>query len=91
MTSSRWLVIGVVVAVANYLAYDTVEQLIGGSAHDGLTMGGSYFLGNHGHLTQVSRAVFEYSKLHYYSLFVTLPLGIVCACLFWVPTRSGRV
>jgi hypothetical protein len=39
------------------------------------------FLNSHGTFKEVSRFVYQYSKLHTASLFVTQPVAVICGIL----------
>jgi hypothetical protein len=73
-----WLVYAIgIVAVVNFFGFVGIADYLGGDALNGHEAEGHYFLSNHGHLTEVSRAVFKYSQWHFGSLFVTHPLAIL--------------
>src|SRR5690242_14800961 len=61
---------------ANFIAFIAVDILIGGDALAGDEDDGRYFLSSHGRLTEVSQAVFVYSKWHATSIWITHPLAI---------------
>jgi hypothetical protein len=63
--------------VMNFIAFYIVSSLIGGDAINGKIEYGQYFLGEHGRFTQVSQAIFAYSRWHMLSLFMTHPLGML--------------
>jgi hypothetical protein len=73
---------------ANFTVFFFVAIYIGGDAISGKEVDGHYFLSNHGHLTEVSRAVFTYSLWHTRSVFVTHPLGFLSA---WLLSRDQKV
>ena len=52
------------VSVANFLAFCAISEVIGGDAINGYAEHGRYFLRSHGRTTEVSEAVFAYSKWH---------------------------
>ena len=52
---------------------------LGGDAVNGKMENGHYYLANHGRLTEVSRGVFTYSRIHSYSVFISIPIGIVAS------------
>ena len=85
MLSQRTLQTTVLLCFANFAAFWLVALFIGGDAISGKAVAGHYFLSSHGHLTEVSRAVFVYSKWHVRSLFVTHPLAFLCV---WLMTRK---
>lgn len=68
-------------AIINFLVFFFVAMKIGGDALNGHMENGRYFLANHGVLTEVSRPVFEYSRIHAGSLIITHPLAILLGSL----------
>jgi hypothetical protein len=64
------------VGIADFLSFCAVS-LVFGDASNGYTRGGQYFLGNQGVYKEVSQFVWELSRLHALSVFVTFPLAIV--------------
>lgn len=87
--SSRnvWLcTTGLLVAMVNFAIFYWVAARIGGDALHGYAKDGRYFLArSQGPVTEVSRAVYTYSKWHTTSVLVTHPIGIVCFVIlyFW--------
>jgi hypothetical protein len=82
----RWLVGGyqvfAVITVINFLIFVALAWYLGGDAVNGKVEGGHYYLfgvradnGRKGY-TEVSEAVFTYSKWHVYSIFLTWPLSM---------------
>jgi hypothetical protein len=73
--------IAVIVGFLNFVLFLVGTFYLGGDAVNGKTEGGKYYLwGYHGGkkgYTQVSRAVFDYSRWHVYSVMVTWPLMIL--------------
>jgi hypothetical protein len=55
--------------VVNFSAYVVVANWLGGDAVNGHAEAGRYFLGGH-QTTEVSRAVFEFSRWYTYILWV---------------------
>jgi len=81
-----------VIAAVNYISFVIVASCIGGDAVgsvNDLCRDGRYFLRYKGELTEVSREVWVYSRIHGYSLFVTHPLAILSVGLF-ASTHSRR-
>lgn len=72
------------IAILNFLLFFVIAWLIGGDAVNGKAEGGHYYLANHGQLTEVSYFVYMYSKLHVYSVFITLPLVVLASLLYWL-------
>lgn len=64
--------------------------MIGGDAINGYAEGGRYFLRAHGKATEVSQAVFTYSKWHAISVFVTVALAMAIAALNWLWINGQR-
>lgn len=66
----------------NLLAFLAGAAYLGGSALWGKEEHGRYYVGSHGHYTEVSQRVFEYSSAHGHSVQITMPLamliGLVC-------------
>ncbi len=58
-------------AAINFFAFVFVALAIGGDAVNGYSSNGHFFLKNHGRITEVSEAVFTYSKWHVYCLWVS--------------------
>lgn len=66
-----------VIAIVNFVVFFVVALNIGGDAVNGKVEDGRYFVANHGTYTEVSRAVFTYSRYHVYSVWITHPVGIL--------------
>jgi len=73
--------------IANFAVFFFVSIYIGGDAISGKAVNGRYFVAEHGHLTEVGRAVFIYSKWQARSIFVTHPLGFLSA---WLLNRQTK-
>jgi hypothetical protein len=71
--------VAAVVCVVNFAAYVLIAALLGGDAINGRVAEGHYYLAMHGHSTEVSRGVFEYSRWHTYLLWTTFAIAIVLA------------
>lgn len=67
--------------VLNFAAFWIGAVYLGGNALNGSVQDGRYLLMNHGALKQVTRQVFEYSRWHALSLWVTHPLGVAAGML----------
>ena len=70
----RLLQLGYFGGMTNFVVFFLGALYLGGDAVNGRTVDGHYFLANKGHLTEVSHAVFMYSKCHTLSIFITHPL-----------------
>ncbi len=66
-----------VVGIINFASCALISFFIGGDALNGHIENNRYFLNNHGTLTETSKAVFIYSKIHASSLFLTHPLAML--------------
>ena len=60
-----------VLAWVNFTVYWIVGVCLGGFANIGRVEIGKYFLGSHGRYTEVSEAVFRYSRIHGQSTLIT--------------------
>jgi hypothetical protein len=67
--------------VLNFGVFVFVALIIGGDAISGKIIDGHFFVSQHGRLTEVSPAIFRYSRFHAFSQFVTWPIAIICAGL----------
>jgi hypothetical protein len=76
------------VATIYFLSFWAVAVVIGDALY-GHTEDGRFFLSNHGKLTEVSHAVFVYSKLHALSAIATVPLAMVVN-MIWGRRPSGN-
>jgi hypothetical protein len=72
---SLW-VIGAL-CILNFVAFVAISGGIGGDALNGKIVDGHFYLGDHGHFTEVTEAVFTYSSVHARSLILTHPLGML--------------
>jgi hypothetical protein len=70
-----------IAAVVNFAVFWLVALYLGGDAVNGKAEGGRFFLGSHGRYTEVSEAVYMYSKWHVYVTWTTAAFGIVAA--YW--------
>ena len=84
-----WLAYAIgVIAVADFVSFIAGVWYFGGDALNGHQAAGHYFLSNQGQLTEVSRAVFEYSRWHALSLFVTFPPAMLVG--WYLSKRQNR-
>jgi hypothetical protein len=76
------------VALANFFVFVVIALCIGGSAIGGKIENGKYYVFSHGRYTEVSPATFEYSQIHTYSVFATVPLAIFISVKHYLAERS---
>jgi len=76
VTARSWTVVGSA-CLANFAVFFIVALTLGGDAINGKAEGGRYFLANHGKLTEVSREIYDYSRYHAISLFITHPIAFL--------------
>jgi len=62
----------VFIGILNFTLYGAIVLFIGGTAE--YATADKYFVSNHGHLTEVSETIYNYSKIHGYSLIITFTL-----------------
>jgi hypothetical protein len=86
-TVRRLLLLGFVLGIVNFLAFGAISEYLGGDALNGHVINGHYFLGSHGHYTEVSQKLFQYSRWHATSIFVTHPIGALCAVALGLAKR----
>lgn len=90
MHSSRLDKISAIIAIAwfvDFVVFVCVAIWIGGDAFNGHETAGRYYLADHGALTEVSRNVFLYSKIHCISLWVLTAMIIPMGLRGWVKSR----
>lgn len=68
-------------AMINFVAFWAIAVYLGGDAVNGKIQSGQFYLMSHGKYTEVSQAVFDYSRWHVYSVWVTHSLAFAAA--FW--------
>ena len=84
-----WLKIVWAVAMVNFASFCAISIYFGGDAVNGYESGGRFFLASHGRYTEVSGALFTYSRIHAYSVFVTHPAALLGA--FWFAGKKRAV
>jgi hypothetical protein len=75
----RLLQFGFLVGIVNFFVFFLAALYLGGDGVSGEVIDGHYFLSSHGRLTEVSQAVFMYSEWQMRSVFITHPIGALCA------------
>jgi hypothetical protein len=68
------------VAIVNFTVFWVVGVWVGGDAISGKVQGGHYYVSSHGRLTEVSPRIWQYSRIHAMSVWITHPLGILGGC-----------
>jgi hypothetical protein len=63
-------------AIVNFIAFSVISSRIGGSAMNGYTHDGHYFVGSHGAYTEVSAETWQRNRLHGRSVGVSYVLAI---------------
>jgi hypothetical protein len=63
--------------IANAFACSIIASILGGDASSGHESAGRYFLGSHGIFTEVSKLVFQYSRIHTISMLASIPLALI--------------
>jgi hypothetical protein len=66
----------------NFISFLVGAATIGGDAVNGKAEAGRFYVSDHGKLTEVSRAVFTYSRFHCYATWMTHAMAVICALLF---------
>jgi hypothetical protein len=74
----------------NFVVFVIVASVIGGDAVSGKAVAGHFYLGNHGRLTEVSEDVYNYSRWHVFSLFITHPLAALTGYLAKKEQKARR-
>jgi hypothetical protein len=87
---SRLLLTIFFAGVANFAVFFVVAIVIGGDAVNGCARNGHYFVASHGRYTEVSRTVFNYSRWHVYSVFVTQTAAIIAAIFYQTQKRISK-
>lgn len=68
-------------AILNFFAFIMALLFLGGDALNSKQEAGRYFLGQHGKMTEVSAAVFAYSKWHAISSMLLIPVAMLFTLL----------
>jgi hypothetical protein len=69
------------IGIVNFVLFWLVAVYLGGDAVNGKVVAGHYYLMSHGRYTEVSEAIFAYSRWHVYSTWITHPLALVAG--YW--------
>ena len=71
------------VGIVNFLVFFLVAVHLGGDAVNGKVVADHYYLASHGRYTEVSEEIFNYSRWHVYSLWVTAPLALFAVLFYY--------
>src|SRR5689334_6962887 len=66
----------IAIGILNFLAFAITAVRLGGDAINGRSENGHYYFSSHGKTTEVSEAVYNYSRIHVYSVWITHPLAM---------------
>ena len=83
---------GLVIAIGilNFLAFAITATSLGGDAINGRPENGHYYLSSHGKTKEVSEAVYNYSRIHVYSVWITHPLAMAAGWFLSSLDRKNR-
>jgi hypothetical protein len=87
----RWIAsLCILWCIVDFTAFVLGTGVIGGDAFNGYVQSGSYFVCMHSHASchEVTKAVFEYSRWHAISLFVSFPLAFLLSWLASQPKEK---
>jgi hypothetical protein len=76
----------IALAIINFAAFWIMSFILGGDALSGRAQGDHYYLNMHGKLTEVSQAVYVYSRWHALSAMLGMALCF-CAIAWMAPYR----
>jgi hypothetical protein len=65
------------IALVNFVVFWIAAVCLGGDAANGKMYHGHYYLMSHGIYTEVSKAIFNYSKWHLRSVMITHPSALL--------------
>jgi len=86
-----WLVAVFTAATfVNFGVFAFATAYIGGAAQWGKVVDGRYFVGSHGHFTEVSEAVFRYSVWHFHSTWISFLVLLAVAAVLELRERRGK-
>lgn len=63
--------------IINFLAFFAVTMWLGGDAQNGHEANGHFYVANHGYLTEVSEAAWQWSLFQARSVCITMPLAVL--------------
>jgi hypothetical protein len=86
----KWLLVIGIIALVNFFSFVAIDLYLGGSALNGKQENGKFYLGEHGRYTEVSERVFEYSKIHTYSMFATHALIFLSGGMYYFREKKDK-
>ena len=81
----------VAVGILNFVSFFIIALIIGGDAVSNPPQDGRYYVSEHGHRTEVSHAVYEYSLFHAHSVWVTHPLAMLGVFLLNCEEKKRKI
>ena len=79
------------VGTVNFLVFFVVAVHLGGDAVNGKVVADHYYLASHGRYTEVNEEIFNYSRWHVYSLWVTHPLAFIAGYWYYrIKSKTGN-
>ena len=73
--------------VVNFVAQVGIALWLGGVANS--IENGHYFLFDHGRVTEVSRAIFFYSRIHFFSMWLTNAFALIALLILLNLEKTG--
>lgn len=80
----------VAIGILNFACYVAISLALGGDAVNGKIENGHFYLGEHGHFTEVSSSVYGYSRIHTHSVWITHPLAFVGGFLLYREEQKSK-
>jgi hypothetical protein len=74
--------------ILNMVAFSIHSERLGGRALTGKIEGGRYYVGDHGHYTEVTGASYRNNRAHELACIASLPFGLVTFILLWSAARK---
>lgn len=87
----RWVAsLCVLWCMVDFAVFVLVSLFIGGDAINGHILDDHYFVCMHGHCHEVTKTLFEYSRWHAISLFISFPIAFLLSWLANQPKSQTR-
>jgi hypothetical protein len=80
----------VLIGIINFVSYVIIAMSLGGNAVSGKAEGNKFYLREHGRYTEVSRLVYDYSRYHTYSVWITQPLAMFGVYLLYRQSKKQK-